>query len=54
MNSEFFTALDLLEKERGIPKEYMLERVEAALVSAYKRENAGNTNVRVSIDPDNK
>lgn len=54
MNSEFFTALDLLEKERGIPKEYMLERVEAALVSAYKRENAGNTNVRVSIDPDKK
>ena len=51
MNSEFFNALDLLEKERGIPKEYMLERVEAALVSAYKRDSGGNTNVRVVLDP---
>ena len=50
MNNEFFTALELLEKEKGIPKEYMLERVEAALISAYKRENGG-TNVRVHIDP---
>ena len=38
MNQEFFDALDLLEKEKGIPKEYMMERVEAALISAYKRE----------------
>lgn len=53
MNSEFFTALDLLEKENGIPKEYMLERVEAALISAYKRENGGS-NVRVVIDPEKK
>ncbi len=50
MNSEFFTALDILEKENGIPKDYMLERVEAALISAYKRENGGS-NVRVAIDP---
>ncbi len=50
MNSEFFAALDILEKENGIPKEYMLERVEAALISAYKRENGGS-NVRVVIDP---
>lgn len=50
MNNEFFTALELLEKEKGIPKEYMLERVEAALISAYKRE-IGGTNVRIHIDP---
>ncbi len=50
MNNEFFLALELLEKEKGIPKEYMLERVEAALISAYKRENGG-TNVRINIDP---
>ena len=54
MNSEFFTALDLLEKEKGIPKEYMLERVEAALVSAYKRDMGGNSNVRVAIDEKKK
>lgn len=51
MNSEFFNALDLLEKEKGIPKEYMLERVEAALITAYKRECGGNSNVRVVLDP---
>ena len=44
MNTEFFNALDALEKERGIPKEYMLEKVEAALISAFKRDNGGRTN----------
>ncbi len=51
MNTEFFNALDLLEKEKGIPKEYMLERVEAALVSAFKREQGGNSNVKITLDP---
>ncbi len=54
MNSEFFVALELLEKEKGIPKEYMLEKIEAALVSAYKKEQDGNSNVRVAIDPEKK
>lgn len=53
MNSEFFTALELLEKTKGIPKEYMIEKVEAALVSAFKKEY-GTTNVRVLIDPQKK
>ncbi len=51
MNTEFFTALDLLEKEKGIPATYMIEKIEAALVSAYKKEYGNNTNVRVLIDP---
>ena len=51
MNKEFFEALDLLEREKGIPKEYMLEKVEAALVSAFKREIGGSTNVRIVLDP---
>ena len=51
MNTEFFNALDALEKERGIPKEYMLERVEAALISAYKKVSGGNSNVRIVLDP---
>ena len=50
MNTEFFTALDLLEKQKGIPKEYMYEKIEAALVSAFKKEYGNNTNVRVAID----
>ena len=51
MNKEFFVALDLLEKEKGIPKEYMLEKIEAALLSACRKEYGSSTLVRVSIDP---
>ena len=54
MNNEFFLALDALEKEKGIPKDYMIERIEAALVGAYKKEEGGNSNVRVSIDEEKK
>ena len=51
MNKEFFVALDLLEKEKGIPKEYMLEKIEAALLSAFKKEFGSSTLMRVAIDP---
>ena len=54
MNSELFEALELLEKEKGIAVDYMLERVEAALVSAYKRDRNGIANVRVDINKDKK
>jgi N utilization substance protein A len=50
MNKELFAALDMLEKEKGIPKTYMYEKIEAALVSAFKKEYGNNTNVRVMID----
>ncbi|MBQ8399678.1 MAG: transcription termination/antitermination protein NusA [Clostridia bacterium] len=49
MNSEFITALEELERVKGIPKEYMLKKVEAALISAFKKE-VGGSNVVVSID----
>lgn len=51
MNKELFEALDLLQKERGIPKDYMIEKIEAALMSAYKKENGGNSNARIKLDP---
>ncbi len=54
MNTEFFNALELLEKEKGIPKEYMLERVEAALVSGFKKELGGNANLKITLDPAKK
>ena len=53
MNTEFFNALDLLEQTKGIPKDYMIEKVEAALISAFKKEY-GKANVRVVIDPEKK
>ncbi len=52
MNKEFFVALEMLEKEKGIPKEYMLEKIEAALVSAFRKEYGNNSAVRVAIDPE--
>ncbi len=51
MNKEFFVALELLEKEKGIPKEYMMEKIEAALLSALKKEFGSGTLMRVAIDP---
>ena len=41
--AEFFAAIDLIEKEKGIPKSYMLEKITQALVSAYKRDHEGIT-----------
>ena len=35
---EFIKAMEELEKERGISKDYLIESLEAALVTAYKRE----------------
>ena len=52
MNKEFFVALDLLEKEKGIPKEYMLEKIEAALLSAFKKEYGNSTMMRIAVDPE--
>ena len=50
MNKELSAAPDMLEKEKGISKTYMYEKIEAALVSAFKKEYGNNTNVRVHID----
>ena len=38
---EFFAAIGLIEKEKGIPKSYMLEKITQALLSAYKRDHEG-------------
>lgn len=53
MNSEFIDALNDLEKERGIEKEVILEAIEAALISGYKRNFHSAQNVRVDIDRNN-
>lgn len=52
MNKEFFESLELLEKEKGIPKEEMMEKVENALLAAFRKENNGNENVRIKLDPE--
>ena len=51
MNQEFFNALNLLESEQGIPMEYMIPKIEAALTKACQKEIGSSTVVRVQIDP---
>lgn len=51
MNTEFFEALALLEKEKGISREYLLEKIKNAMVVAIKRDYDTEDSI-VEIDPD--
>lgn len=50
MNTDFMEALDMLEKEKGISKDVLIEAIEAALISGYKRNFNSAQNVRVDIN----
>jgi len=50
MSSELIHALEQLEREKGIEKEILIEAIEAALVSAYKRNFGSHQNLKISID----
>ena len=47
---EIFAALDMLEKERGIPQDFMMEKIVQALTTAYKRDHEGVENVIVDVN----
>ena len=49
-NKELIIAMEELEKEKGIKKEYLLESIETALVTAYKRNYDSAENVKVTMD----
>ena len=49
-SKELINAMEELEKERGINKEYLIESLETALVTAYKRNYDSAENVKVEID----
>lgn len=49
---ELVIAMEELEKERGIKKEYLLESLESALVTAYKKNFDSADNVKVEINHD--
>ena len=52
-STELIMALDELEKEKGIKKDYILESIETALVTAYKRNFDVNTdNVKITMNPE--
>ncbi|MUV39923.1 Transcription termination/antitermination protein NusA [Lentibacillus sp. JNUCC-1] len=50
MNNQLFEAMDYLEKEKGIDKDILMEALEAALISAYKKNFNSATNVRVELN----
>lgn len=52
MNTEFFEALALLEKEKGIPMEYLLGKIKNAIAIAVKRDCEGTEDSIVEIDPE--
>ena len=53
MNTELIEAIDMLEKEKGIPKETLFEAMEAAMVSAYKKNyNMKDSEVDVDVQID--
>lgn len=52
MNAEFFEALSMLEKERKVSADYLLEKIKNAIVIAVRRDYGGEDNIIVDIDPE--
>ncbi|MDI3540492.1 MAG: transcription termination/antitermination protein NusA [Thermosediminibacterales bacterium] len=52
MNIEFIEAIEQIGKEKGISKEILIEAIEAALISAYKKNFGTAQNVKVYIERD--
>lgn len=50
MNTEFMQALDELVKDRGIDRDVLLETIEQALISAYKKNFGSAQNVRIDLN----
>ena len=52
MNAEFFEALTMLEKEKGIPADYLLEKIKNAILIAIRRDGEECEDSIVEIDPE--
>ena len=53
MNAEFFSAIEDIEREKGIPREYMYDKINQAMLAAFRRDNPDAAdNVVVEIDED--
>ena len=52
-NKELFEAIDMLEKEKNIPAEYMFSQIQKAIEIAFGK-NYGNDNVKFVIDRESK
>ena len=55
MNNDFFAAIELLEKEKNIPREYMYEKIKQAMMTAFRRDNPGcEDNAEIVLDEEKK
>jgi len=55
MNAEFFEAIEELEKEKGISREYMYEKIKQAMLAAFRRDNPNcEDNVEIILDESKK
>ena len=55
MNAEFFAAIEEIEREKGIPQAYMLDRIQQALLAAFRKDNPEYAdNVLVEINEGKK
>ena len=52
--AEFFAALKMMEEERGIPKEFIAEKIADAIVVAARKDYGGNEIVSCVIDCENE
>ncbi len=55
MNVEFFSAIEEIEKEKGIPRQFMYDKIRQAMLAAFRRDNPECTdNAEVILDEDKK
>ena len=54
VNKELFMALEMLEKEKGIPMDVLCEGIQKALVTAVKRDYNNKDIVFCELDPEKK
>ncbi|HHW11643.1 MAG TPA: transcription termination/antitermination protein NusA [Firmicutes bacterium] len=52
MNRELIEALNMVEREKGIAKEILIEAIESAILSAYKKDQGKSSNLKVVLDPE--
>ena len=55
MNADFFEAIEDIEKEKGIPRGYMYDKIKQAMLAAFRRDNPEcEDNVEIILDEDTK
>ena len=55
MNADFFEAIEDIEKEKGIPRGYMYDKIKQAMLAAFRRDNPEcEDNVEIILDEESK